>query len=99
MKLQMKWDRKNKIADGTLEADAEGVVKEAMKLRANKPPKKSKQQILQEEKRKMRELEMEEQRKILELQHKQELRKILIVAGFVLAFLLMMGIFKLVGIL
>ena len=79
--MKFKFNLKNKEA--SIEADVEKLIDKNMDIKSNKPPKKTKYQIRQEEERKNKELE-----------HKYKMRKIIIFVAsivFIIVFILIMG--------
>ncbi len=79
----MKFNFNLKNKEASLEADIEKLIDKNMDIKSNKPPKKTKYQIKQEEERKNKELE-----------HKYKMQKIIIWVSsiiFIIAFVLIMG--------
>ena len=66
--MKLSFDFKKKMAG--LEADVEGLVSKKMDIDAARPPKPSRRQIREEEKR-----------KTMEMKHKQEMQKVYLAIG------------------
>ena len=66
----MKFSFSLKNKEAKMEADIEGIVEKSLEYKATQPPKKTRYQIKQEEKRKSE-----------ELKHKQQMQKLYIALG------------------
>ena len=83
MKFDFSWKEKK----ATFDADVEKLLEKKMDLDKDKPPKKSRYQIKQEEKRKTE-----------ELKHKQAMQGVMILIGISAMLMIMLFITQLLGI-